>query len=69
MNNMEIINACVYKNETYDKVGTTHCLECIPGTGDWQAVYSYSFLQDGEVVGLCIASHISPQFQIVLVEE
>jgi hypothetical protein len=49
--------------------GTTHCLGCIHGTGDWQAVYSYLILQDLEVVGLCKASDISLQLQIVLVEE
>jgi hypothetical protein len=38
INNMEILDACVYKNEAYDKAETTHCLGCIPGTGDWQAV-------------------------------
>jgi hypothetical protein len=69
MSNMEILDACDYKNEAYDKAGTTHYLGCIPGTGDWQAVDSRSFLQDGEVVGLCIASDIGPQLKIVLVEE
>jgi hypothetical protein len=68
MNNMEILDACAYKNEAYDKAGTTHCLGYIPGTGDWQAVYSCPFLQDGEVVGLCKASDIGPQLKIVLVE-
>ena len=68
MRNMEILDACVYKNETYDKVGTTHCLRCIPGTGDWQAVYSHPFLQDGEVVGFCKTPNINPQLKIVFVE-
>jgi hypothetical protein len=68
MSNMEILDACDYKNEAYDKAGTTHCLGCILGTGDWQAVDSCPFLQDREVVGLCIASDISPQLRIVLVE-
>jgi hypothetical protein len=69
MNNMEIIDACEYKNEAYEKAGTTHCLGCIPGTGDWQAVDSSSFLADEEVVDLCVASDIGPQLKIVLVEE
>jgi hypothetical protein len=57
------------KNDTNDKVGTTHCLGCIFSTGDWQAVDSRPFLQDGEVVGLGIACDISPQLKIILVEE
>jgi hypothetical protein len=61
MSNMEILDACVYKNEAYDKVGTTHCLGCILRIGDWQAVNSCPFLQDGEVVGLCIAFDIGLQ--------
>jgi hypothetical protein len=69
INNMEILDACVYKNEAYDKAGTTHCLGCIPGTSDWQVVYSCPFLQDLEVVGLCRASYISRQLKIILVEE
>jgi hypothetical protein len=40
MSNMEILDACNYKNEAYDKAGTTHCLGCIPETSDWQAVDS-----------------------------
>jgi hypothetical protein len=68
MINMEILDACDYKNEAYNKAGTTHCLGCIPGTGDWQAVDSRPFLQDEKVVGLCIASDIGPQLKIVLVE-
>jgi hypothetical protein len=67
MSNMEILDASDYKIETYEKDGTTHCLGCIPGTGDWQAVDSSPFL--GEVVGLFIASDIGPQLKIVLVEE
>jgi hypothetical protein len=69
MSNMEILDACVYKNEAYDKAGTTHCLGCILGTGDWQAFYSHPFFQDGEVVGLCRTSDIGPQLKIVLMEE
>jgi hypothetical protein len=69
MSDMEILDASDYKIETYEKDGTTHCLGCIPGTGDWQAVDSNPFLEDGEVVGLCIASNIGPQLKIVLVEE
>jgi hypothetical protein len=69
MSNMEILDACVYKNEAYDKAGTTHCLGCIRGTGDWQAFYSHPFFQDGEVVGLCRTSDIGPQLKIVLMEE
>jgi hypothetical protein len=69
MNNMEILDACDYKNEACDKAGSTHYLGCIPRIGDWQAVDSRPFLEDGEVVGLCIASDIGPQLRIVLMEE
>jgi hypothetical protein len=69
MSKIESLDASDYKNEAYEKDGTTHCLGCIPGTGDWQAVDSRPFLEDGEVVGLCIASDIGPQLKIVLVEE
>ena len=69
MSNMEILNACDYMNEAYDKAGTTYYLGCILGTSNWQAVDSCLFLEDGEVVGLCIAYDISPQFKIVLMEE
>ena len=69
MSNMEILDACDYKNEAYDKVRTTHYLGCILGVGDWQVVDSYPFLEDGEVVSFCIASDISPQFKIIFVEE
>jgi hypothetical protein len=60
--NIEILEAC-------DKARITHCLGCISSTNDWQAVNSRPFLQDGEVVGLGVASDISPQLKIVLVEE
>jgi hypothetical protein len=60
---------CLNKNETYDKVGTTHSLGCIPGTGEWSPVYSLPFLQDLEVVGICKAFDIGLEFKIVLVEE
>jgi hypothetical protein len=69
MSNMEILYACDYKNEAYDKAGTTHRLGCIPGIGEWQAVCSRPFLQDGKAVGLCKASDIGLKFKIVLVEE
>jgi hypothetical protein len=69
INNIEILKACVQKNEACDKAGTTHYLGCIPGIGDWQVVYSRPFLQDGEVIGLCKASDIGPQLKIVIVEE
>jgi hypothetical protein len=69
MRNMEILDASDYKNEAYEKARTTHCLGCIPGTGDWQAIDSSAFLEDGEVVGLCIASDIGPQLKIVLVKQ
>ena len=60
MNNIEILDACVYKNEAYDKAGTTHKLGCIPSTSEWQPVYSHPFFQDLEVVGICKASNIGP---------
>ena len=69
MSNMEILDACNYKNEAYDKARTTHYLRCILGTSDWQTVDSYPFFKDGEMVGLCIVSDIGPQLKIVLVEE
>jgi hypothetical protein len=69
MSNMEILDASDYKIEAYKKDGTTHSLGCIPGIGDWQAVDSSPFLEDGEVVGLRIASDIGPQLKIILVEE
>jgi hypothetical protein len=69
MSNMEILDACDYKNEAYDKARTTHSLGCIPGTSEWQPVYSRPFLQDLEVVGICKASDIGPELKIVLVEE
>jgi hypothetical protein len=55
--------------EANGKARITHALGCISGTGDWQAVYSCPFFQDGEVVGLGVASDISPQLKIVLMEE
>jgi hypothetical protein len=69
MSNMEILDASDYKIEAYEKDGTTHCLGCIPRTSDWQAVDSSPLLEDGEVVGFCIAFDIGPQLKIVLVEE
>jgi hypothetical protein len=69
MNNIEILDACVYKNEAYERAGTTHSLGCIPGTCEWQTVYSCPFLQDLEVVGICKASDIGLELKIVLVEE
>ena len=69
MSNMEILDACDYKNEACDKVGTTLYLRCIPNTSDWQAVYSHPFLQDGKVVDLCKVSDIGLKFKIILVEE
>jgi hypothetical protein len=69
ISNIEINYSRTKKYELCDKARTTHCLGCIPGIGDWQAVYSHPFLQDGEVVGLCRAFDINPQFKIVLVEE
>jgi hypothetical protein len=69
MSDMKILDASDYKIEAYEKDGTTHYLGCIPRTGDWQAVDSSPFLEDGEVGGLCIASDIGPQLKIVLVEE
>ena len=69
MSNMEILDACDYKNEAYDKIGTTHYLGCIFGAGYWQAVDSCPFLEDREVVGLCIVSDVVPQLKIVLMEK
>jgi hypothetical protein len=69
MSNIEILNACVYKNEAYERTGTTHSLGCILGTREWQTVYSCPFLQDLEVVGIYKASDISPELKIVLMEE
>jgi hypothetical protein len=34
MSNIEILNACVYKNEACERTGTIHSLGCIPGTRD-----------------------------------
>jgi hypothetical protein len=69
MSNIEILDACVYKKEAYGRAGTTYSLGCIPGTREWQTVYSRPFLQDLEVVGICIASDIGPELKIVLMEE
>jgi hypothetical protein len=69
MSNIEILDACVYMNEAYERARTTYSLGCIPSTREWQTVYSRLFLQDLEVVGSCIASDIGPELKIVLVEE
>ena len=69
MSNIEILDACVYMNEAYDKAKTTHSLRCIPSIGEWQLVYSCPFLQDLEVVSICKAFDIGPEIKIVLVEK